>query len=78
MGFFNSAERAYFKQRAYHHLENPKMQEVLLQKLTQFSQGNNVLEDAASNIDGFLWRDTSFSSTQLNSPFCNKGSLSPY
>jgi hypothetical protein len=28
------------------------------QKLTQFSQGSNVRGDVASNIDGFLWRDT--------------------
>jgi hypothetical protein len=28
-----------------------------LQKLPQFSQGNNVLEAPASNIDFFLFRD---------------------
>jgi hypothetical protein len=38
------------------------------QKLTQFSQRNNVLDAAATNIDGFLWRDTCVSSTQLNRP----------
>jgi hypothetical protein len=27
-------------------------------KLTQFSQGNKVLDPTASNIDGFLPRDT--------------------
>jgi hypothetical protein len=26
-------------------------------KVTQFSQGNNALDFAASNIEGFLWRD---------------------
>jgi hypothetical protein len=36
------------------------------QKLTQFSQGNNVLENPASNTDGFLSRHTCISSTQLN------------
>jgi hypothetical protein len=30
------------------------------QKLTQFSQGNHVLDAHASNTDGFLSRDTSF------------------
>jgi hypothetical protein len=25
------------------------------QKITQFSQGNNLLDAAASTIDGFLW-----------------------
>jgi hypothetical protein len=39
------------------------------QKLTQFSQGNNVIDIAASNIDGVLRRDTCVSSTQLNSLF---------
>jgi hypothetical protein len=38
------------------------------QKLTQVSQGNNVSDAAASNIDGFLWRDAYVSSTQLNRP----------
>jgi hypothetical protein len=38
------------------------------QKLTQFSQGDNVLDAADSNVDGFLWRDVCVSSTQLNRP----------
>jgi hypothetical protein len=38
------------------------------QKLTQFSQGNNVLDAAASNIDVILWRDTCVSLTQMNRP----------
>jgi hypothetical protein len=33
------------------------------QKLTQFSKGNNVPDAAASNIDGFLWRDICVYST---------------
>jgi hypothetical protein len=37
-----------------------------IQKLTQFSQGNNLLDDPASKTDGFLSRDASVSSTQLN------------
>jgi hypothetical protein len=39
-------------------LENPEMQVKLLSKLTQFSQGNNVLDPPASNTDGFLTRET--------------------
>jgi hypothetical protein len=35
-------------------LENPERYAVSLQKETQFSQGNNVLDPAASNIDEFL------------------------
>jgi hypothetical protein len=50
-------------------------QEYSFQKLTQLSQGNNVQDVAASNIDGFLWRDTSLSSTKLNRPFWNKMSF---
>jgi hypothetical protein len=38
------------------------------QKLTQLSQGNNVLDVPASNTDGFLLKDTCVSSTQLNRP----------
>jgi hypothetical protein len=41
---------------AYHHLKKPKVKDVFLQKLTQFSQGNNVLEFKPSNIDGFYQR----------------------
>jgi hypothetical protein len=47
------------------------------QKLTQFTQGNNVLDAAASNTDGFVLRDTYVSSTQLNRPIWDKLSLSP-
>jgi hypothetical protein len=39
---------------AFLHLENSDLQEYSFQKLTQFSQGNNVLDAAASNIDGCL------------------------
>jgi hypothetical protein len=38
------------------------------QKLTKFSQENNVLGAAASYKDGFLFRDTFISSTQLDGP----------
>jgi hypothetical protein len=43
-------------------------------ELTQFSQGNNVLESEPSNIDGFLWRDTCVASTKVNRPFWYKES----
>jgi hypothetical protein len=36
-------------------------------KSNSILQENNVLDAAASNIDGFLWRDTCVSSTKLNS-----------
>jgi hypothetical protein len=49
--------------RAYQHLETPNLQKVIFQKLTQFSQGNNLLNAPASNTDGFLLRDTCVSST---------------
>jgi hypothetical protein len=47
------------------------------QKLTQLSQRHNELDAAASNIGGFLWRDTRVSSSQLNRPIGNEESLSP-
>jgi hypothetical protein len=51
------------KERVYLHFEKPKLQEVFLQKLAQFSQGNNELVVAVSYIDGFLWTDTCVSSS---------------
>jgi hypothetical protein len=65
------------EKRAYHHLEKPTLQEVFLSKTNLTLTGNNVQDAAASNIDGFLWRDACVSSTQLNRPFGNKMSLSP-
>jgi hypothetical protein len=46
-------------------------------KLTQFSQGKNVLDAPASTSDGGLWTDTCVSSTQLNKPIWNNHRLSP-
>jgi hypothetical protein len=43
-------------------LEKPVMQEVFIAKLTQFSQGSNVLYATASNTKGFLLRDACISS----------------
>jgi hypothetical protein len=48
-----------------------------LQKLTQYSEGNNVLDVASTRIDSFLWRGTCVSSPQLNRRMWNKMSLSP-
>jgi hypothetical protein len=42
------------------------------QKLSQFSQGNDALDAAASNIDAFLWRDPCVTTTQPNSPLWNR------
>jgi hypothetical protein len=50
--------------------KNYDLQEKSFQKLTKFSQANNVLLAAASNIDDFVWRDTCVSSTLLSSPIC--------
>jgi hypothetical protein len=49
--------------RSYPHLENYDLQAVFFQTLTQFSQGNKVLDAPGSNTDGFLSRDTYISLT---------------
>jgi hypothetical protein len=59
------------------HLENYHTQELFLSKLTQFSEGDNAEDAAASIIDGCLWRDTCVSSPQLNRPIWSKKCLSP-
>jgi hypothetical protein len=41
---------------AFQHIENYDLQEAFLPKLTYSSQGNNALDAAAYNIDGFLGR----------------------
>jgi hypothetical protein len=43
--------------RLYLHIATPKLLKVFLWKVTEFSQGKNVLDAAASNIDG-LFGDT--------------------
>jgi hypothetical protein len=45
------------------------------QKLNWFSQGNNMLDAAASNIDDIFRRDTYISSTQLVGLFGTKWAL---
>jgi hypothetical protein len=47
-----------------------------IQKVTQFSQRNNVLGAVASGINGFLWRDSCVSSTHENRPIKEHQSLS--
>jgi hypothetical protein len=41
------------------------LQEVFLSKTNSILSGNNVVDAAASIIDGFVWRDTWVSSTHL-------------
>jgi hypothetical protein len=65
----NSPEEPYLEQNdPLSTWKTVKSRNFSFQKLTLFSQGNNVLDTAASNIDRFLWRESEVSSTQLNSP----------
>jgi hypothetical protein len=49
-------------------LKNLSCRKYSFTRLTQFSQGNNVLDDTCCNIDFFLSRDSCVSSTQMNRP----------
>jgi hypothetical protein len=51
------------------------VQEVFLSKLSQFLKRNNVLDVLESNTNGFLWRDTYISSSQLNKTISNRDYL---
>jgi hypothetical protein len=51
-------------------------QGVFLTKSNSILIKNNVVDDEDDNIDGFLWRDTCDSSTQLDRPILNKESFS--
>jgi hypothetical protein len=74
----NSPEEPYLEQNdPLSTWKTVKSRNFSFQKLTLFSQGNNVLDTAASNIDRFLWRESEVSSTQLNSPIWSKESLCP-
>jgi hypothetical protein len=53
-------------------LKNLSYRKYSCQKLTHFSQGNNVLDAPVPNTHGFLMRDTCVSSTQLIGPFGTK------
>jgi hypothetical protein len=64
MCFFNLAEQSYLEQNDHFFtLKTMIFRMYSCQKLTQLSQGNNVVHAAMSNIDCFLWRDTCASST---------------
>jgi hypothetical protein len=57
MCFLNSAQKGLFAANGtFLHHENSDFQDVFLSKLTQFSQGINVLDAPISNTDGFLWK----------------------
>jgi hypothetical protein len=58
-------------------LKIPRCTKNFLWKLSLLSQRNNVLDAAASNRDGFLWRDTCVTSAQLNRLFSTKMSIYP-
>jgi hypothetical protein len=78
MCFFYSAEQASWEQtEPISTLRTMSFKKYSFPKLTQFSQGKNVLDAPASTSDGGLWTDTCVSSTQLNKPIWNKHSLSP-
>jgi hypothetical protein len=57
------------------HLEKSKCRKYSFQKLTEFSQGNQVLDAPASNTDNILPRDTCVSSTQMKRPIWTNISL---
>jgi hypothetical protein len=63
----NSAEEAYFQQREPISTLKPlSCNKYSFQKLSQFSQGGNVLDAPASNTGGFHLGDACVSSTQMN------------
>jgi hypothetical protein len=61
---FNLPEQAYLEQTdPIFPLYPLSSRKYSFQNLTQFSQGNNVLDAPAYNLDGFLYRGTYVSST---------------
>jgi hypothetical protein len=55
MCFFNSGEKGYLEQKMpISTWKNLSCRKYYLQRLTQFTQGHNVLDAAASNTDGVL------------------------
>jgi hypothetical protein len=48
--------------------QKPKLQEVFLSQTNSVLTGKQCARSSATNRDGYLWRDTCISSTQLNSP----------
>jgi hypothetical protein len=77
MCFFNWAEKTYLEQAGtIGTWKTLTCREYSFQTLCKFSEANNVLDVATSNIDGFPWRDTCVSSTQLNRTYRSKQRLS--
>jgi hypothetical protein len=77
MAFFKSDEYTYWEQTDPNStFENLSCRKDSFQKLTIFSQGNNVLYAATSNRDSFLG-EIHVSSMQLNSTTWNNMSLFP-
>ena len=78
MCFVNSGEKGLFGSKGpiLHH-ENSDFQDILLSKLTQFSQGINALDAPISKKDGFPWRNRCVSQTSLNGPILRNQSLPP-
>jgi uncharacterized HAD superfamily protein len=77
MGFIKSDEYTNWEETDPNSsFKNISCRKDSFQKLTKFSQGNNVLYAATSNRDGFLWRVTCVSSSQVNLPIWNKDGLS--
>jgi hypothetical protein len=62
--------------RAYLLLETWSCRKYSFQKVTQLSQGNNILDVPASNTGGFLSRDTRVTSAQHNRPMQQTESIS--
>jgi hypothetical protein len=58
-------------------IENPVRRRYSFLQVTQFSQGNNVLDGPASNLDCLILRDKWFSSAELNRMIWNKFRVSP-
>jgi hypothetical protein len=76
MFFQNSAVYAYLEQpEPIFTLKNISSWKCSFPKRTQFSDGNYLLDAAVSYTDGFLWRDSYVSSTQLNRRIWNQQSV---
>jgi hypothetical protein len=74
--FINSAELASLEHsKPISILKHLSCKKFSFQKLTQFSQGSNVLDALASNTDGFPLRDICVTSTWMNRPVLRKWTL---
>jgi hypothetical protein len=58
--------RPYWTKFAFYLLENHDGEAEFLSKANSFLQENKLFDVPPSNIDGFLSRDTCFSTSQLN------------